>query len=304
MKLSSVLLAVFVSASAAYAGDLPGHVAWGDSVTDVQARLATHCDQVRLVDVPQPSLPLAERTEHHVVCSGFRSGVGKVEAIAFAFADDQLALAEARGGAVAAFGAADGEDAVSYLHYRVSGSERFSVPRDDTVWFVSEPALHPNLFTWASPHLSSVGALAHAYNPSAAIPGVLAFGGELDALLAGFEEGCGFLAVEAIDNVWLPHGPASQTQVNCFGLEYAGFPRKVEAVFGDGMLEVAWILTGKPEEARVRDALVAEFGAPGLVSETWEVFADGRVALRKDKPEVLMISERMVPYYRTYYGQD
>lgn len=45
------------------------------------------------------------------------------------------------------------------------------------------------------------------------------------------------------ERVWLPHAPTTQDQVNCFGYYYAGFPRTIEAVFGDGTLELAWILT-------------------------------------------------------------
>ena len=39
-------------------------------------------------------------------------------------------------------------------------------------------------------------------------------------------------------------------------------------------------------------------------TEDWEVFAGERVALRKDKPEVLMISEKMIPYYRKRLGAE
>lgn len=45
-----------------------------------------------------------------------------------------------------------------------------------------------------------------------------------------------------------------------YGYDYAGFLRKIEAVFGDGILQVVWILTGKGEEDRLRQSLVKEFG--------------------------------------------
>lgn len=105
------------------------------------------------------------------------------------------------------------------------------------------------------------------------------------------------LNIETIEKPWLPNKPASQVQINCVGYEYAGFPRRIEAVFGDDVLEVVWILTGKNEEGRVRRALVEEFGEAEIVNDVWEVFGDQRVALRKDKPEILMISEKMIPYY-------
>lgn len=68
-------------------------------------------------------------------------------------------------------------------------------------------------------------------------------------------------------------------------------------VFGDGVLELVWILTAKPEEERVRQALIDVYGPPEHRSANWDVFARGQIALRKDKPEVLAISERLVPFY-------
>ena len=94
-------------------------------------------------------------------------------------------------------------------------------------------------------------------------------------------------------DVWLLSQPELQQQLDCFGLEFAGFPRKVEAVFGDGILEQAWILTGKGEENRVRKALVAEYGNPIFVNDKWEVLHENQVMLRKDKPEVLMLSTKL-----------
>lgn len=101
----------------------------------------------------------------------------------------------------------------------------------------------------------------------------------------------------ASDQVWLLNQPEVQQQVDCFGFEFAGFPRKIEAVFGDGILEQAWILTGQGEEGRVRDALIAEYGEPTFVNEQWEVFHNKRVMLRKDKPEVLMLSEKLADLF-------
>jgi len=46
--------------------------------------------------------------------------------------------------------------------------------------------------------------------------------------------------------------PNAQFQIDCFGVEYAGFPRKIEARFGDDRLNTVWILTGSGEEDRLR----------------------------------------------------
>ena len=100
--------------------------------------------------------------------------------------------------------------------------------------------------------------------------------------MAGLESECRFVSVQQFS-------PTS-SQVNCFGIEYAGFPRKIEARFGDNGLELLWILTAKGEEARVAAALQAAYGEPIFESDEWSVFRNWEVSLRKDKPEVLVLS--------------
>ena len=157
-----------------------------------------------------------------------------------------------------------------------------------------------NLFTWSNPYLVTTP----SYNTSATTPGFLVFGEKYEQLKPQFERACPMLNIETIEQPWLPNKPTSQIQINCVGYEYAGFPRRIEAVFGDGVLEVVWILTGKNEEDRVRQALVEAFGAAEIVGDVWEVFEGQRVALRKDKPEILMISEKMIPYYTKKLTED
>jgi hypothetical protein len=40
----------------------------------------------------------------------------------------------------------------------------------------------------------------------------------------------------SIDEVWLATKPVAQFQIDCFGYEIAGYPRKLEFVFGDASL--------------------------------------------------------------------
>ena len=92
------------------------------------------------------------------------------------------------------------------------------------------------------------------------------------------------MVVHESERVWLPNKPEQQVQIDCFGFPYAGFERKFEAVFGDGKLQVIWVLTGKPEESRLRALLIKDWGQPSLVNESWEVFGDGRISLYNAKP--------------------
>jgi hypothetical protein len=95
--------------------------------------------------------------------------------------------------------------------------------------------------------------------------------------------------------------PNAQLQIDCFGIEYGGFPRKFEARFGDGKLNVLWILTGKGEEDRLRQKLISEYGQVIFKDDNWEVFNDWQVLLRKDKPEVLMLTKELAVFYRRDY---
>jgi hypothetical protein len=295
-------LVALAAASSALAVEPVEGLGLGDSL-EVARRVATvRCGEHREVEVSPPSFPLARDEEIHLLCLGWETPRGTVERAAFVFGDGVLAAIEARGGAVAALAGESGE-AESYLHYQVFNDwRRLADPATDTVWILDDGALHLNLFTWSNPFLSGKGEAAPAYRQSAAVPPLLDFEAPLAAQLARFEEECPLLEVSRAERVWLPNGPESQAQINCFGYEYAGFPRKFEAVYGDGRLHVVWILTGKGEEGRLRRALGEAFGEPFAVNEKWELFAGGRVGLRKDKPEVLLLSEEIAPLYRGEFG--
>ena len=93
----------------------------------------------------------------------------------------------------------------------------------------------------------------------------------------------------------MPTGNTTQTQIDCFGYEVAGFSRKIEFVFADGRLALAWILTGVGDEARLRELLTAQYGeAAAAVPPGLEFFPGERIALRTDKPEILVASEAVV----------
>jgi len=125
-------------------------------------------------------------------------------------------------------------------------------------------------------------------------------GALLDDLKPVFEKNSDFIVAEKLDG----SDPNAQIQINCFGVEYLGFPRKVEARFGDNKLNVVWILTGKGEEDRIREALINQYGQPIFVNEDWEIFHNWQVGLRKDKPEVLLMEQNIgLEYKMSYFKQ-
>jgi hypothetical protein len=106
-----------------------------------------------------------------------------------------------------------------------------------------------------------------------------------------------FTYIEKLDD----SDPNAQLQINCFGVDYLGFPRKIEARFGNKKLNVVWILTAKAEEDRIRQALINQYGKPIFVNDDWEIFNNWQVALRKDKPEVLLMEQNIGLEYKSSY---
>jgi hypothetical protein len=277
---------------------------FGDSLADVKSKLSKPCRSSRVFQVDPPSFPLAGKSEVHFICEGIRLGEDEIGEVAFVFADDKLSLIEAHGGAAEALAKRASAEAKPYLHFKAYFEDLMLADAEkDTVWLLSPESIHPNLFAWSDPYLPSNKGKRTKYRESAEIPAVLKFGAKLAELLPEFEKQCAFLNVEEIAEPWLETKPKTQTQINCFGFEYGGFPRKIEAVFGDGVLELAWILTGKGEEARLRKALTSAYGKPDFADERWEAFGGWRIALRKDKPEVLVLSEKLAPVYKARIEQ-
>ena len=279
-------------------GDVFLGVAFGDNVAEVLGKLDGAYDELERIDVPTPYLPLARKTQTHLIA--LEVPTAGVREVAFVFGDDRLVLVEARGGAIEGLlFALEDEEPYLISGYRawpsvgvVANEER------DAVWLLGPEALHTNLFLWENPDLPSVERLKGPYVLSAKRPALLAFGESLETLNPRIEKAADFWSQDAIRPPWLPTQPKVQLQMNCFGVVFAGFPRKIEAVFGDDRLQLAWILTGKQEEDRLRRQLIRAFGKPHFVSKQWEVFDGWRVALRKDKPEVLMIADELVPEYQ------
>ena len=80
----------------------------------------------------------------------------------------------------------------------------------------------------------------------------------MDEIKPVLESNSDFINIEELDG----SDPNAQLQINCFGINYFGFPRKIEARFGDDKLNVVWILTAKGEEDRKRKALTHQYGKP------------------------------------------
>ncbi len=64
---------------------------------------------------------------------------------------------------------------------------------------------------------------------------------------------------------------------------------------------MVWILTGKGEENRLRQQIVKEYGPALYVDEAWEAYNNWQLMLRKDKPEILLLTKELAEFYRKDY---
>jgi hypothetical protein len=256
-------------------------------------------ETTQVIVVDKTSFPLARDKEEHLICTDVKTKEGIVSKIVFTFADDKLASIEAKGNAVESLINSRKDTAVNYLHYKVFPSELLiGDPQEDRVWMLTKESGHLHLFTWNNPYLGSKRPVPE-YEPSAKIPDILKMGGHIDELTPVLRRGSMFMNIEALDG----SDPNAQTQINCFGVEYAGFPRKLEARFGDKKLNTVWILTAKAEEDRIRKKLTEEYGKALFINDNWEVFNDWQVLLRKDKPEVLLLTRELGVVYKKELGE-
>ncbi len=275
----------------------PG-IALGQSLESVHAKLKGQADTLYRIKVAKAVFPLSEHSEDHLICLDYQSTSGSIEEVAFTFADDKLSLIQAKGRAVEAITASRIDTAEVFMDYIVYWDDLIVADRSrDKVWILSPEAAHPNLFTWDNPYLPSHGGAEVHYKSSAKIPSFIEMGGDLETLRPLLEKASRFTYTRDLGT----EDPNAQLQIDCFGIEYAGFPRKFEARFGDDKLNMVWILTGKGEEDRIRQKLMQVYGDAIYKNDAWEVFKEWQVFLRKDKPEVLLLTRELGAFYKKDY---
>jgi hypothetical protein len=296
--LTAILVLVIINHNNAQTEVLFNGVELQESLQSAKAKMEPFAEKMELFEVENPTFPLSKDLEEHLVCSNYKSGYGTISELVFTFADDKLVYIQAYGNAVESITTKRKDTAQTYMNYEFYPEGRIvTKPSEDKVWILSEDAMHPNLFTWDNPYLPSNKKLKKVYSPSARIPDFIKMGGNLDQLKPNLERESNFTNSMELDG----SDPNAQFQLDCFGIEYAGFPRKLEARFGDGKLNVLWILTGKGEEDRIRQKLISEYGPVIFKDDNWEVFNNWQVLLRKDKPEVLVLTQDMAAFYKKDY---
>ncbi len=264
-------------------GELFGEIKMSDSSETIKKSMEKLCRSIQEIEVnpDEIAFPLAQFTEQHLVCSDCsRYDYYFFDKVVFTFSDGRLSFISVKGEGVSKI--SDIEFYKGYKFY--TGKDNMVInEKENEAFFLTEEGLHTNLFAWKNPYLNTE-AVVPKYTASGKIPEVFKFEALIGELKPRLEE-----TTTLLDTREFPNG---ETQLNCFGMEYAGFPRKIEAKFNaEGKLYLLWILTAKQEESRVKKALIQAYGIPIFVNDTWEVFHDWRISLRKDKPEILVVSK-------------
>ncbi|MBX3431283.1 MAG: hypothetical protein KF779_16980 [Hyphomonadaceae bacterium] len=254
------------------------------------------CGTVTRIAVLNTRFPFASNSEVHLRCRNLTLANGRSGGDAvFTFADESLIMIETHGEPSAI--APDTAPATTIAEYEVFMPQQILLNRRTRqAWIVATPALASIALSWVNPAWTD----DHPVAPSDpfTMPAQIIFGAALSNIEASLEGVCDLMQIQTIEDIWLDTTPTIQQQLDCYGVEIGGYPRKLEFVFGDGQLEQMWVLFGPSDINRLRAALISRYGEPNHVDENYEAFDGWRIALRKDNPEILMGSERLAEIWR------
>jgi len=274
-------------------------VKMNESLATVQTKLKDIVATSKVITVKHTVFPLAKDKEQHLICSDVKTGTGTISKAVFTFSDDQLTNIEARGNVQQSLATKLSDTAINYMDYLVYQKQMLFIDsKKDIAWILTDEALFCHLFTYENPYLDEKR--SEALPNTGLIPAFLQMGATFEDLQASLEANSTFTFKQDLDG----SDPNAQYQINIFGVNYLGFPRKAEARFGDDKLNVVWILLGKAEEDRVRQALIKQYGRPIFTDDIWEVYNKWQVAQRKDKPEILLMEQEIgLDYKKSYFKQ-
>ena len=267
-------------------------------LTEAAARphIDAACGTITRIEISDTRFPFASNSEVHLRCRRLTlaNGSNAGDAV-FTFADDSLIMIETRGEPSAM--APDTAPAMSLSGYEVFMPQQILLNRGaGQTWILATPALASIAISWKNPAWTD----DHPVAPSEpfTMPAQIRFGATLSEIETSLGGVCDLKLVHDIEEIWLHTAPAVQLQLDCYGVEIGGYPRGLEFVFGDGQLEQMWILFGPADIERLRATLTSRYGPADHVDDVYEAFDGWRIAIRKDKPEILMGSERLAEIWR------
>lgn len=269
----------------------------GQSEGVATAAINAACDGVTRIEVAATRFPAASEYEVHLRCSALTLADGRAGGDAiFTFADDKLVLIHTRGKPENlrpdAEPVAQLEDFDVYMPHRIIVNTKVA---QSAVF--GELPIAPLAFHWDNPAWTSD--TISPTNAEFSLPPEIVFGNSLAEMTETLKEACALSVGRSVDEVWLATAPATQFQIDCYGYEIAGYPRKLEFVFGDEILQQMWLMFDIGDIPRLREFLIANYGDPISVDDQYEIFDEGRLALRKDIPEIRMVSDQIAEILAT-----
>ena len=134
-------------------------------------------------------------------------------------------------------------------------------------------------------------------------PEVMEFGKSMAEIKQTLGPLCDSILVRINEPIQLPTAQRTQSQLDCYGFEYAGKKRKAELIFADDQLDIVWILTEAEEEEFFLNGFKEKYGEPTHKTEDATFFLNDGTAVRNVPHEVLFISERLKEPYRQFLEQ-
>lgn len=266
-------------------------VTLGQSRADLEHALADQCTEREDRAVDLTNFPFSMVSEHHIRCQHHD------RQIIYTLADDVVIQVEVRGAYQDLLPAADPDYTLDHLQIYFD-----PVLIHDTqasrLLYLKDLELATSLPFWNNPAWQDAPV---DQSPNWQLPEGFVWGASIAEIKANFADLCALIEVQAIDEVWLMTQPSRQDQMNCYGFDLAGYPRKIEFVFGDGALEQIWLLLGPGDVARARAAYTQIYGAPIFENAQYIGFDNLDVIIRKDKSELLLGSPRLRAIWREEY---
>lgn len=295
--LLSLAFVTFVTCNIAQAQETPiGGVEMGQTEAAATSNINAACDGVVRIEVMATRFPAASESEVHLRCTTLTLADGRAGGDAmFTFADDKLVLIHTRGQADNL--RPDTEPVAQFEDFDVYMPQQIIVnAKTGQSAVFGETSIVPLAFHWDNPAWASDA--VNATNADFFLPPEVVFGASLAEMTATLKDVCPLSIGRSIDEVWLATKPAAQFQIDCYGYEIAGYPRKLEFVFGDETLQQMWVMFDQGDIPRLREFLTANYGDATSVDDQYEIFDEGRLALRKDIPEIRMVSDEIASRLR------
>ena len=296
--LLSLAFVTLVTCNIALAQEIPiSGVEMGQSEATATSAINAACERVARIEVMATRFPAASETEVHLRCTTLTLTDGRAGGDAmFTFADDKLVLIHTRGQADNL--RPDAEPVAQFEDFDIYMPQQIIVnaKTGQSAVFGEFPVV-PLAFHWDNPAWTSDA--VSATNAEYFLPPEVVFGASLAEMTATLNDVCALAIGRAMDEVWLATKPAVQFQIDCIGYEIAGYPRKLEFVFGDETLQQMWLMFDTGDIPRLREFLTANYGDAISVDDQYEIFDEGRLALRKDIPEIRMVSDEIAELLAT-----